>query len=128
MQDFKKTKASALSLTEPAGANRNPHGQRYASMHMPCCNSLGRRVLNEEDSRQPSACAKSCGVRACKRGWGHMPVDAMAVLEHAVVGDGSAEHGVPGPPLQQQLLPPNVDHARHMLVPASQYTSWSDLA
>lgn len=48
-----------------------------------------------------------------------MPVDAMAVLEHAVIGDGGAEHGVPGPPLQQQLLPPNVDHPGHMLIPTN---------
>lgn len=47
-----------------------------------------------------------------------LPVDALIVLEHGVVRDSGAEHGVPGPLLQQQLLPPNVNHSRNVLVPA----------
>ena len=48
-----------------------------------------------------------------------VPEDSVAVLEHGVVRDAGAQHAVPRPPLQEQLLLPNVNHPRHMLVPAS---------
>jgi hypothetical protein len=47
----------------------------------------------------------------------HVLVDAHAVLPHAMICDTGAQHGVPGPVLQQQIIPPNMDHSRHMLVP-----------
>ncbi len=34
-----------------------------------------------------------------------------------MVCDTGAQHGVPGPVLEQQIIPPDVDHSRHMLVP-----------
>ncbi len=47
----------------------------------------------------------------------HVLVDAHAVLPHAMVADCRAQHGVPGPVPQQQIIPPDVDHSWHMLVP-----------
>lgn len=49
----------------------------------------------------------------------HVLVDAAAVLHHAVVPHGGAQHGVPGAVLQQQVIPLDVDHTRNMLVPVA---------
>ena len=49
----------------------------------------------------------------------HVLVDAAAVLHHAVVSHRGAQHGVPRPVLQQQIIPLDVDHTRNMLVPVA---------
>lgn len=67
---------------------------------------LGDR-LGGEEGRQ--------GVQAAR----HVLVDAAAVLQHAVVAHAGAQHGVPGPVLQQQVVPPDVDHSWDMLVPVA---------
>lgn len=58
----------------------------------------------------------------------HVLVDPLAVLHHAMVTHSGAQHGVPGPMLQQQVMPFYVNHARNMLVPAeecfSSYCLW----
>jgi len=46
-----------------------------------------------------------------------VPVDTLTVLHHAMVADFRAQHGVPGPVLQQQIIPLDVDHSWHMFVP-----------
>ena len=50
---------------------------------------------------------------------GHVLVDAAAVLHHAVVTHRGAQHGVPGPVLQQQIIPLDVYHSRNVLVPVA---------
>ena len=51
---------------------------------------------------------------------GHVPEDSLAVLQHAVITDCGPKHGVPGPVLQQQVIPLDVDHSWHVLIPARQ--------
>lgn len=67
---------------------------------------LGDR-LGGEEGRQ--------GFQAAR----HVLVDAAAVLHHAVVTYAGTQHGVPGPVLQQQVIPPDVNHSWNMLVPAT---------
>ena len=64
--------------------------------------------LGSEEGRQ--------GLQAAR----HVPEDSFAVLQHAVITDGRPKHGVPGPMLQQQVIPLDVDHSWHVLVPARQ--------
>ncbi len=81
----------------------HPYQQHAEQLELPCHTAWPLDGLQEGD----------VGLQASR----HVLVDAHAVLPHAMICDTGAQHGVPGPVLQQQIIPPNMDHSRHMLVP-----------